>query len=146
MLHCNAVWMGLVILFVRVSFCSGGDQEIPPKLLQEDFQVMRHALEEAHGGIYRYTSKADMDLTFDRACWKIDHPMTALEFWRLAAPVVAHIKCGHTYLFFPETVQTQMMTTLPLFSMVTRIFDDRSSMEMATHTRQKITALLTMAI
>jgi len=45
---------------------------------------MRHALEEAHGGIYRYTSKADMDLTFDRACWKIDHPMTALEFWRLA--------------------------------------------------------------
>lgn len=100
-------------------------QEIPANLLQEDFQIMRHALEEAHGGIYRYTSKAEMDRTFDKAYRKIDHPMTTFEFWRLAAPVVAHIKCGHTYLFFPKAVQSQMVTTLPLFPMVTRIFDDR---------------------
>jgi C-terminal processing protease CtpA/Prc len=86
---------------------------------------MRHALEQAHGGIYRYTSKTDMDRTFDRAYRKIDHPMTALEFWRLAASVVAHIKCGHSYLFFPKTVQTQLLTTLPLFPLVTRIFDNR---------------------
>jgi hypothetical protein len=104
---------------------SARGQEIPAKLLQEDFQIMRHALEEAHGGIYRYTSKREMDRAFNRAYRKIDHPMTALEFWRLAAPVVAHIKCGHTYLFFPKTAQTQMVTTLPLFPMVTRIFDER---------------------
>ncbi len=85
---------------------------------------MRHALEEAHGGVYRYTSKAEMDRTFDRAYRKIDRPMTDLEFWRLAAPVVAHIKCGHTYLFFPRAVQTQMVTTLPLFPLITRIFND----------------------
>src|SRR5438874_86652 len=69
-------------------------QQIPVTLLQEDFQIMRHALEEAHGGIYRYTSKREMDRTFDRAYRKIDHSMTDLEFWRLVAPVVAHIKCG----------------------------------------------------
>jgi C-terminal processing protease CtpA/Prc len=56
-----------------------------------------------------------MDRTFDSAYGNIDHPMTALEFWRLAAPVVAHIKDGHTYLWFPETVQTQLETTIPLF-------------------------------
>ena len=115
-------WLAAIPGFVPSLVCG---QEIPVKQLQEDFQIIRHALEEAHGGIYRYTSKADMDRTFDRAYRRIDHPMTALEFWRLAAPVVAHIKCGHTYLFFPKAVQTQMVTTLPLFPMVTRIFDDR---------------------
>ncbi len=47
-------------------------QAIPTRLLAEDFQIMRQALEQAHGGLYRYTSKADMDSTFDRAYKRID--------------------------------------------------------------------------
>ena len=86
---------------------------------------MRHALEEAHGGIYRYTSKAEMDRDFDQTYRKIDHPMTDLEFWRLAAPVVADIRCGHTYIWFPKTVATEMWTTLPRFPLVTCISDGR---------------------
>lgn len=101
-----------------------GGEEISAKLLQEDFQILRHALEEAHGGLYQYTSKRAMDRTFDRAYRKIDHPMTPLEFWRLASPVVSHIKCGHTFLFYPKTVQEDL-GTLPLFPLVTRIVDDR---------------------
>src|SRR5258706_15997982 len=58
-------------------------QEIPANLLQEDLRIMRQALEEGHGGIYRYTRKAEMDRTFDRAYQKIDHAMTDREFWRL---------------------------------------------------------------
>ena len=33
---------------------------------------------------------------------KIDHPMSAVEFWRLVAPVVAEIKCGHTSIWLPK--------------------------------------------
>lgn len=81
---------------------------------------MRRALEEAHGGIYWYTSKAEMDRTFDAAYRKIDHPMTALEFWRLAAPVVAHIKCCHTYLSFPKDVEeAQKNGAAPIFPVET---------------------------
>jgi len=100
-------------------------QEIPVKLIQQDFQIMRHALEEAHGGIYRYTSKADMDRAFDRAYQKIDHPMTGLEFWRLSAPVVAHIKCGHTDIWLPKTVQAQIVTNIPLLPLVVRVLGNR---------------------
>src|SRR5438132_13478195 len=59
----EAVWKGLVILLAlgHVFPCSAGGQEVPPRLLQEDFQILRHALEMAHGGLYRYTSKAEMD-------------------------------------------------------------------------------------
>ena len=101
-------------------------QEIPAESLQEDFQIMRHALEEAHGGIYRYTSKAEMDRNFDRAYRKINSPMTDLEFWRLVAPVVAQIKCGHTSVWVPETVQTQLETTIPLFPLAVRVFRDHA--------------------
>jgi hypothetical protein len=107
-----------------VSFQSAPGQGIPIEHLQEDFQIMRRALEEAHGGIYRYTSKAEMDRTFDRAYRKIDHPMTELEFWRLAEPVVAHIKCGHTRLWFSDTLQSEFETSIPLFPLEVRLLGD----------------------
>lgn len=87
---------------------------------------MRSALEQAHGGIYRYTSKAEMDRTFDRAFRRIDRPMTDLEFWRLIAPVVAHIKCGHTYIWFPNTLQTQFETNTPFFPLAVRVLGKRA--------------------
>ena len=86
---------------------------------------MRRALEEAHGGIYRYTSKREMDRTFDRAYRKIDHPMTGLEFWRLSAPVVAHIKCGHTLLWWPEEVQKRIDDEIPLYPQDVEVLEKR---------------------
>ena len=103
----------------------GFAQQLPPKLLQEDFRIVRSALEQAHGGIYRYSTKAEMDRSFARACRKIDRPMTALDFWRLLAPVVAQIKCGHTFLWFPEALQEELMGTR-LFPLEVRILDGRA--------------------
>ncbi|MCU0522339.1 MAG: hypothetical protein MUF84_16795, partial [Anaerolineae bacterium] len=37
---------------------------LSPAELAQDFAVFRTALEEAHPGIYRYTSKADFDALF----------------------------------------------------------------------------------
>lgn len=99
-------------------------QEIPAKLLQNDFGILRHALEESDGALYRYTSKADMDRTFDRAYGRIDHPMTGLEFWALVAPVVAHIKDGHLFTYWPTNIISQF-TQLPEFPLKVRILDHR---------------------
>lgn len=78
----------LVFAFVLWLSCLGFGfaQEIPANLLKEDFQILRSALEEGHGGIYRYTPKLDMDRTFARAYRKLNKPMTDVEFWRLLAP------------------------------------------------------------
>lgn len=120
----KALWMSLVALFAAARLLPSSGDEISTRLLREDFQILRHALEEAHGGLYQYVSKREMDRTFDRAYREIDHPMTPLEFWRMASPVVSHIKCGHTFLFYPKTVQ-ENLGTLPLFPLVTKIVDDR---------------------
>jgi hypothetical protein len=101
-------------------------QPIPVDSLREDFQIARRALEQAHGGIHRYTPKAEMDRAFDRAYRAIERPMTDLAFWRLLAPVVARIKCGHTFLWFPEKLQEEIATSLPLFPLEMRVLDRRA--------------------
>jgi hypothetical protein len=75
--------------------------QLSPKQLQEDFRILRSALEEGHSGIYRYTPKDDLDRIFDLTLRKLDRPMDPVEFFRLGAPVVAAIKCGHTRIAPP---------------------------------------------
>src|SRR5687768_7306348 len=96
-----------------------------PSLMREDFRIMRSALEQAHGGIYRYSSKGEMDRVFDQAYRQIQRPMTDLEFWQLAAPVVARIKCGHTALWLPKETTARLMTNIPALPLAARIVNDR---------------------
>jgi hypothetical protein len=70
--------------------------KFPPEKLVEDFRLVRKALEEAHSGVYRYTPRAEMDRIFDKAEKSLDRPMDVFEFYRVVAPVVAAVKCGHT--------------------------------------------------
>ena len=97
--------------------------KIEPKLLQEDFRIFRNALEEGHSGIYRYTLKAEMDRRFDEAAKQIIGPMSALELYRLLAPVVAAIKCGHTAVLPPRDVQIAIAKTIPLFPFDVEVLD-----------------------
>lgn len=73
--------------------------------LQEDFRILRAALEEAHPGIYWYRTKSEMDSAFDRTYRSLDHDMDELEFFRLIASVISRIGCGHTWI--ATTDQTQ---------------------------------------
>src|ERR1043165_5441959 len=81
--------------------------------LREDFQIARRALEEGHSGIYRYTSKAELDAAFDRAEASLDRPMDAYEFFRVMAPTVARIKCGHTSIALPADIRQELNTRAP---------------------------------
>jgi hypothetical protein len=99
--------------------------KIEPKLLQEDFHIARTALEEGHSGIYRYTSKIELDRTFDDAAKKLDRPMGSLEFYRILAPAVARIKCGHTAVLPPQDLLKAMDQTIPLFPFDVEVLDGK---------------------
>ena len=113
------------MLSCLLATCVGSAEPIPEKLLQEDFRILRNALEQAHGGIYRYTSRSEMDRTFDLALRALDRPMTDLEFWRVIAPVVARLKCGHTFLWFPHSVQAQFEKDTLFFPLEARVLAGR---------------------
>jgi hypothetical protein len=74
----------------------GGAQRLTSAQMQADFDLMRHALEEAHPGLYRYSTKAQMDREFDVQRRKLSRPMTKGQFEVVVAQTLASIRCGHT--------------------------------------------------
>jgi uncharacterized protein (TIGR03435 family) len=92
--------------------------------LRKDLRILREALEEGHPGIYRFTPKAEMDRAFDRASAQLTRPMTALEFYRLAAPLVALLKCGHTALR-PSGAIEQRVVAEPLLPIEAAVLGGR---------------------
>jgi hypothetical protein len=57
---------------------------LTPAELQADFDLMRGMLEEAHTGLYRYSTKAEMDRTFATQRAKLSRSMTKTEFLSVA--------------------------------------------------------------
>ncbi|MEO8150376.1 MAG: S41 family peptidase [Bacteroidia bacterium] len=76
--------------------------------LKTDFNIFRAALEEAHPGIYRYSSKSKMDSVFSAAEVSIDKPMNEREFKILISKVVNQIGCGHTKVVAPKPDQDKL--------------------------------------
>ena len=77
--------------------------ELTAAQMQSDFDLMRQALEEAHPGLYRYSTKAEMDRGFDAQRAKLSGPMTKLQFEVVVAQTLASIRCGHTRMHWdPE--------------------------------------------
>jgi hypothetical protein len=72
-----------------------------PQQLQEDFQILRTTLEEAHPSLYTYASQAERDAQFDQLQAQLDREMTGIDFYRLIAPLVADIHDGHTVVWPP---------------------------------------------
>jgi C-terminal processing protease CtpA/Prc len=96
-------------------------ERVPPEKLREDFRILRGALEEGHPGIYRYTRKAELDQQFDQAERALDRPMNVYEFYRVVAPAVAKLKCGHTGV----RVNPDFDKGKPAFPLVVRVLDDK---------------------
>ncbi|HJP61006.1 MAG TPA: S41 family peptidase [Gemmatimonadaceae bacterium] len=62
---------------------------------QQDFDVLRHALEEAHGGLYRFVDKAELDRRLDQHRARLSQPISQLEFASIIFETVAEIHDGH---------------------------------------------------
>lgn len=67
--------------------------------LQEDFKVLTTTLQEAHPGLYWYTSKEELTAIFDSTSRLISSEMTDLDFYRILAPLIAKVNCGHTRIY-----------------------------------------------
>jgi hypothetical protein len=99
--------------------------KVEPDKLLADLRLARQALEEGHSGIYRYTSKKELDHLFDQAEKSLTRPMTMLEFYRVLAPVVAAIKCGHTDVSLPRDALQAIAARAPLLPLQVRVLDGK---------------------
>jgi len=75
--------------------------------LKEDLSILKLALEEGHPGLYWYISKEKLDFKFDSISNLLSDSTTSLQFYRLVAPLVSEVKCGHTRLVYPSVKYTK---------------------------------------
>ena len=90
---------GILLLLSSCSRQYVPDTTYSVEQIKQDFKLMRHALEESHPGIYRYTSPDSIRWVFDQTEKLLDHPMTELEFRRTVNPIFSYIRCGHTDIY-----------------------------------------------
>lgn len=114
----------LMVLLLPMQLCQS-QAKFTREELRADFQVLRQALEEGHIGIYRYTNKAEMDRIFERGAQSLDRAMDGYEFYRIVAPVVAAIKCGHTRMQLPDALRQELEKRLPLLPLQVRVLDGK---------------------
>ena len=60
--------------------------------IRSDFDLLRHALEEAHPGLYRFSTKGEMDRMFAAQRAKLQRPMTRLQFREVVAETLASLR------------------------------------------------------
>ena len=68
--------------------------------LETDVAILRKAYEALHPGIYRYSSKAEMDAKFDGLQKSLSHDLSLQDAYIAFSVFAAQVKCGHTYANF----------------------------------------------
>jgi hypothetical protein len=63
-----------------------------------DFDVLRRALEEAHGGFDRFSTRVELDRRLDAHRARLNRPMSTLTFAGILAEAIAEIRDGHARL------------------------------------------------
>ncbi len=71
---------------------------IPPEKLKEDLDFLFNTIAEIHPNMYAYTKKQEFTKHLQQLYKGITHPMSVLEFYKIAAPIFASLKSGHTYI------------------------------------------------
>jgi hypothetical protein len=97
-----------------------------PDQLRKDFTILRNALEEGHAGLYRYTPKKELDEHFESIEKKLDRSMTEMEFYRMLAPLIAHIHDGHTAISLSQSLENSLAATSDLFPFNLRFIEKKA--------------------
>ena len=103
----NRLSLPLIGFFIIMLFSSCQSNydlstKFPPDQLIHDFRVLRQSLEEAQPGLYRQTSKNELDKAFGETEKSLDRPLDVFEFYRILTPLIATIRCGHTNIQLPD--------------------------------------------
>jgi hypothetical protein len=86
------------------------DALLPASALRADLAVLRQVLEEGHSGLRRYTTAAEFNQAVAAADRRLAAPMTSAQLYRVLAPLLALVKCGHTMLVLSDSLRQHLVT------------------------------------
>ena len=84
---------------------------------RDDFRLYRRLLQETHPGLYRYTSRENMNQFLDSVDASFIRPIAFYEYQRLLALVNSNIRCAHSHTLPREDFEGYMnsIKILPVF-------------------------------
>lgn len=91
--------------------------------LRKDFRQLRTIMEDKTVGLY--TDRARLAAMLDGAEAALTESMTELQFYRLLAPIVAELRCGHSFLSVSAGMEEHLRAEALFFPLGVRIFGDR---------------------
>ena len=94
-------WIGSVCVLWMLCSCAASkpfspSKKFSPKELEDDYNIFRASLQEAHPSLYWYTPKDSMDYYFEAGRSKLKDSLTESGFRYVLAYVLSKIRCGHT--------------------------------------------------
>ena len=130
----NIGFIGLALLSYVLTSCSATgsigytpERKYSPDQLKEDVQVMEQALKKNHPSLYWYTSKEEIDASFQYTYAKLKDSLTEVQFRTIIAETIFPIRCGHTSVRFSRNYYRYTdglrMKTFPL---IAKVIDDSS--------------------
>ena len=130
----KGVYSITIIFFVFLSFQPLGSQEkrnssaktYTADQIQQDFKILRNALEEGHAGLYRYTPKVELDKHFESIEKQLGRSLAEYDFFRLLAPLIAHIHDGHTAISLSQSLENVLSSRPNLFPFNLRFIDKKA--------------------
>src|SRR5688572_33221198 len=72
------------------------NRKYSPQELQKDYSIYQETLEQAHPGLYWYTSKDSMDRYFAWGREQLKDSLSEPDFRKVLNYVTSKIDCGHT--------------------------------------------------
>jgi len=120
------LYLFIVVLLVSCQKTYDLSTKFAPGQLRDDFRVLRQSLEEAHPGLYRHTSRNELDRLFLEAEQSLDGPLDVFEFYRVLTPLVASVRCGHTNIELPDFfVKEQDSSRIQSFPALVKIINGK---------------------
>ena len=98
----------LSLVFVGAAVSAAAQIELRPDQMKQDLEVMRSALYEAHGGLERFSSRAEHDKRFDHARSLFTRPMPPFTFIGILSEVLAGFRDGHMRLEYDSETNTAL--------------------------------------
>jgi hypothetical protein len=96
--------------------------------LLDDLSILRQTFEQAHAGLYRYTTKASIDSAFDAIRARLTRPLSELEFYRRLRPLIDLIRDSHSALILSRESQGDIEHAR-VFPLILRYIGDRPYIE-----------------
>ena len=81
------------------------DKKFSPRLLQEDFEVLRGVLESHHPGLYWYQDRETWSRNTQQVLLQLNDSLTEPEFRKKLRLLTASIRCGHTAIQSSRSIQ-----------------------------------------